>query len=139
MAAQGDWQGIQGSSRDRDRGSGAGTTALPGGYGRAWVAPADRHDAFDPAYPQHQRATPAGVKQRGTLRVGDSIIAGDTYGRVRRMVDEYSNDVKEAGPSRPVQVQGLNGVPGAGDNLLVVEDDRVARQIAKLRDRKSVV
>ncbi len=76
------------------------------------------------------------IVQRGTLRVGDSIVAGDTYGRVRRMVDEYGNDVAEAGPSRPVQVQGLNGVPGAGDNLLVVEDDRVARQIANQRNAR---
>lgn len=76
------------------------------------------------------------IVQRGTLRVGDSIVAGDTHGRVRRMVDEYGNDVEEAGPSRPVQVQGLNGVPGAGDNLLVVDDDRVARQIANQRDAR---
>ncbi|KQB86595.1 translation initiation factor IF-2 [Corynebacterium lowii] len=76
------------------------------------------------------------IVQRGTLRVGDSIVVGDTYGRVRRMVDEYGEDVEEAGPSRPVQVQGLNGVPGAGDNLLVVEDDRVARQIANQRDAR---
>ncbi|MCS4489124.1 translation initiation factor IF-2 [Corynebacterium sp. ES2775-CONJ] len=76
------------------------------------------------------------IVQRGTLRVGDSIVAGDAYGRVRRMVDEHGNDVEEAGPSRPVQVQGLNGVPGAGDNLLVVEDDRVARQIANQRNAR---
>ncbi|WP_260452663.1 translation initiation factor IF-2, partial [Corynebacterium testudinoris] len=74
--------------------------------------------------------------QRGTLRVGDSIVVGDTYGRVRRMIDEMGHDVEEAGPSRPVQMQGLNGVPGAGDNLLVVEDDRVARQIAAQRDAR---
>ena len=74
--------------------------------------------------------------QRGTLRVGDSVVVGDTYGRVRRMIDEHGNDVDEAGPSRPVQMQGLNGVPGAGDNLLVVEDDRVARQIAAQRDAR---
>ena len=74
--------------------------------------------------------------QRGTLRVGDSIVVGDTYGRVRRMIDEHGHDVEEAGPSRPVQMQGLNGVPGAGDNLLVVEDDRVARQIAAQRDAR---
>lgn len=76
------------------------------------------------------------IVQRGTLRIGDSIVAGDTYGRVRRMVDEYGRDVEEAGPSRPVQVQGLNGVPGAGDNLLVVEDDRLARQIANQRNAR---
>lgn len=76
------------------------------------------------------------IVQRGTLRVGDSIVAGDAYGRVRRMVDEYGHDVDEAGPSRPVQVQGLNSVPGAGDNLLVVDDDRVARQIADRRNAR---
>ncbi|PQM74572.1 translation initiation factor IF-2 [Corynebacterium sp. J010B-136] len=76
------------------------------------------------------------IVQRGTLRVGDSIVVGDSFGRVRRMVDEFGQDVVEAGPSRPVQVQGLNGVPGAGDNLLVVEDDRVARQIAAQRDAR---
>ena len=76
------------------------------------------------------------IVQRGTLRVGDSIVVGDSFGRVRRMLDEFGQDVEEAGPSRPVQVQGLNGVPGAGDNLLVVEDDRVARQIAAQRDAR---
>ncbi|MCQ9332858.1 translation initiation factor IF-2 [Corynebacterium phoceense] len=76
------------------------------------------------------------IVQRGTLRVGDSIVVGDAHGRVRRMLDEFGSDVDEAGPSRPVQVQGLNGVPGAGDNLLVVEDDRVARQIAAQRDAR---
>jgi translation initiation factor IF-2 len=76
------------------------------------------------------------IVQRGTLRVGDSIVVGDAYGRVRRMVDEYGNDVEEAGPSRPVQVQGLTSVCGAGDNLLVVEEDRTARQIADRRDAR---
>ena len=71
---------------------------------------------------------------RGTLRVGDSIVAGDAYGRVRRMVDEHGEDVTEAFPSRPVQVIGFTSVPGAGDNLLVVDEDRIARQIA---DRRS--
>ncbi len=72
--------------------------------------------------------------QRGTLRVGDSIVAGDAYGRVRRMVDEHGDDVDAALPSRPVQVIGFTSVPGAGDNLLVVDEDRIARQIA---DRRS--
>ncbi|AMO62006.1 translation initiation factor 2 [Mycolicibacterium phlei] len=71
--------------------------------------------------------------QRGTLRVGDSIVAGDAYGRVRRMVDEHGEDVEEALPSRPVQVIGFTSVPGAGDNFLVVEEDRIARQIADRR------
>ena len=72
--------------------------------------------------------------QRGTLHVGDSVVAGDAYGRVRRMVDEHGEDVDEALPSRPVQVIGFTSVPGAGDNLLVVDEDRIARQIA---DRRS--
>ena len=72
--------------------------------------------------------------QRGTLRVGDSVVAGDAYGRVRRMVDEHGEDVEEAYPSRPVQVIGFTSVPGAGDNFLVVDEDRIARQIA---DRRS--
>ncbi len=71
---------------------------------------------------------------RGTLRVGDSVVAGDAYGRVRRMVDEHGEDVTEALPSRPVQVIGFTSVPGAGDNFLVVDEDRIARQIA---DRRS--
>jgi translation initiation factor IF-2 len=72
--------------------------------------------------------------QRGTLHVGDSVVAGDAYGRVRRMVDEYGDDIEEALPSRPVQVIGFTSVPGAGDNFLVVDEDRIARQIA---DRRS--
>ncbi|MGH3677180.1 MAG: translation initiation factor IF-2, partial [Mycobacterium sp.] len=71
---------------------------------------------------------------RGTLKVGDSVVAGDAYGRVRRMVDEHGEDVDAAMPSRPVQVIGFTSVPGAGDNLLVVDEDRIARQIA---DRRS--
>ncbi|ORW08407.1 translation initiation factor IF-2 [Mycolicibacter longobardus] len=74
--------------------------------------------------------------QRGTLRVGDSIVAGDAYGRVRRMVDEHGDDVDEALPSRPVQVIGFTSVPGAGDNLLVVDEDRIARQIADKRSAR---
>jgi translation initiation factor IF-2 len=71
---------------------------------------------------------------RGTLKVGDSVVAGDAYGRVRRMVDEHGEDVDAALPSRPVQVIGFTSVPGAGDNFLVVDEDRIARQIA---DRRS--
>ena len=71
---------------------------------------------------------------RGTLHVGDSVVAGDAYGRVRRMVDEHGEDVEAALPSRPVQVIGFTSVPGAGDNFLVVDEDRIARQIA---DRRS--
>ncbi|MDN5858300.1 MAG: translation initiation factor IF-2, partial [Pseudonocardia sp.] len=71
--------------------------------------------------------------QRGTLRVGDSIVAGDASGRVRRMLDEHGGDIIEATPSRPVQVIGFTSVPGAGDTFLVVDEDRVARQIADRR------
>ncbi|MDQ2586360.1 translation initiation factor IF-2 [Saccharothrix yanglingensis] len=75
--------------------------------------------------------------QRGSLRVGDSIVAGAAYGRVRRMVDEHGEDVTVATPSRPVQVIGLTSVPGAGDTFLVVEEDRVARQIAERRQARN--
>ena len=71
--------------------------------------------------------------QRGTLRAGDSIVAGEAFGRVRAMLDENGNQLSEAGPSRAVQVLGLNTVPGAGDSFLVVAEDRIARQIAQTR------
>ncbi|MGC5038057.1 MULTISPECIES: translation initiation factor IF-2 [unclassified Streptomyces] len=71
--------------------------------------------------------------QRGTLRVGDTMVVGDAYGRVRAMHDDNGNLVTEAGPSTPVQVLGLTNVPGAGDNFLVVDEDRTARQIAEKR------
>lgn len=71
--------------------------------------------------------------QRGTLRVGDSIVVGSAHGRVRAMLDEYGNTVEEAGPSFPTAVLGLTSVPGAGDSLLVAEDERTARQIADKR------
>ena len=74
--------------------------------------------------------------QRGTLRVGDSVVAGDAFGRVRAMLDEHGAAVETAGPSRPVQVLGFTSVPGAGDNLLVVDEDRVARQIAERRQAR---
>jgi translation initiation factor IF-2 len=74
--------------------------------------------------------------QRGTLRVGDSVVAGPAYGRVRAMLDEHGDNVEEAGPARPVLVLGLTAVPGAGDNLMVVEDDRIARQIAEKREAR---
>ncbi|MDO5673065.1 MAG: translation initiation factor IF-2 [Actinomycetaceae bacterium] len=72
--------------------------------------------------------------QRGTLRVGDSIVAGTAHGRVRAMVDEYGAEVPEATPARPVQVLGLTSVPRAGDSFLVASDDRTARQIADKRE-----
>ncbi len=72
--------------------------------------------------------------QSGTLHVGDSIVAGNGYGRVRAMLDEHGNNLDEAGPSRPVMVLGLTSVPGAGDTFLVAPDDRTARQIAERRE-----
>ena len=74
--------------------------------------------------------------QRGTLRVGDSIVAGPAYGRVRAMLDEYGENIEEADPSRPAMVLGLTAVPGAGQNFIVVEDDRMARQIAEKREAR---
>ncbi len=74
--------------------------------------------------------------QRGTLRVGDSVVAGPAFGRVRAMLDEFGSPVQEADPSRPVMVLGLTAVPGAGQNFLVVDDDRMARQIAEKRESR---
>ncbi|MGI5160179.1 translation initiation factor IF-2 [Microbispora sp. CA-102843] len=71
--------------------------------------------------------------QRGTLRVGDSIVCGEAFGRVRAMLDDNGETVDEADPSRPVLVLGLTAVPRAGDNFIVVTDDRMARQIAQQR------
>ena len=72
--------------------------------------------------------------QRGTLHVGDSLVVGSSYGRVRAMFDDAGNDVSEAGPSMPVAVLGLTSVPRAGDSFLVAPDDRTARQIADKRE-----
>ncbi len=74
--------------------------------------------------------------QRGTLRVGDSLVAGAAYGRVRAMIDEHGDNIEEADPSRPAMVLGLTAVPGAGQNFIVVEDDRKARQIAERRESR---
>ncbi len=71
--------------------------------------------------------------QSGTLHIGDAIVAGTSYGRVRAMLDENGNQMKEAKPSTPVQVLGLTSVPTAGDLFLVASDDRTARQIAEKR------
>ncbi|UGY93896.1 translation initiation factor IF-2 [Streptomyces gobiensis] len=71
--------------------------------------------------------------QRGTLRVGDTVVVGDAYGRVRAMLDDKGNNIEQAGPSTPALVLGLTNVPGAGDNFLVVDEDRTARQIAEKR------
>ncbi|QBC31571.1 translation initiation factor IF-2 [Pandoraea sp. XY-2] len=74
--------------------------------------------------------------QSGTLRRGDMVLAGQAYGRVRAMLDETGKNAKEAGPSIPVEIQGLSEVPGAGEEVLVVQDERKAREIALFRQGK---
>ncbi|MBI3569922.1 MAG: translation initiation factor IF-2 [Gammaproteobacteria bacterium] len=74
--------------------------------------------------------------QRGTLNKGDIVLAGREFGRVRAMTDENGRPVKSAGPSIPVEVQGLSGVPSAGDEVVVVESERKAREIALYRQGK---
>ncbi|GIJ77079.1 translation initiation factor IF-2 [Micromonospora phaseoli] len=74
--------------------------------------------------------------QKGTLRAGDSIVAGGAHGRVRAMLDENGNQLAEAGPARPVMVLGLTAVPGAGDTFLAAADDRTVRQIAEQRQAR---
>jgi translation initiation factor IF-2 len=75
--------------------------------------------------------------QRGTLQVGDIFVAGNEWGRVRALIDDHGNKIGEAGPSRPVEVLGLNGAPEAGDYFSVVENESRAREIADLRARKT--
>lgn len=74
--------------------------------------------------------------QDGTIHVGDSIICGTIYGKVRAMVDDKGKRIKKSGPATPVEVLGLNEVPEAGDMLQVVSDDKVARQVADKRAEK---
>ena len=75
--------------------------------------------------------------QNGVLRKGDLLLTGTEYGRVRAMFDENGKQVSEAGPSIPVQVLGLSSVPNAGDDVVVVSDERKARELAQLRHEKS--
>ena len=74
--------------------------------------------------------------QSGTLKVGDVVLAGQTYGRVRAMLDEDGKQTKSAGPSIPVEIQGLSDVPLAGDDFMVMADERRAREIATYRAGK---
>lgn len=74
--------------------------------------------------------------QQGELNYGDIVLVGQETGRVRAMVDDAGNNIKTAGPSRPVEIQGLSGVPAAGDELLVVADERKAREAAEFRHHK---
>ena len=76
--------------------------------------------------------------QNGTLKVGDSLVIGNTYGRVRAMVDDLGKRIDVAGPSTPVEIIGLNDVPEAGDQFLVFADERRARQIGEARQRQQI-
>jgi translation initiation factor IF-2 len=73
---------------------------------------------------------------KGCLRVGDTLLAGKEYGRIRAMFDESGQPIQEAGPSKPAVVLGLSGTPGAGDDMLVVTDERKAREVAEFRQVK---
>ncbi len=77
--------------------------------------------------------------QNGTLRIGDPIVVGNTFGRVRAMVNDLGRRVKEAGPSTPVEITGLNDVPQAGDQFVVFEDEKKARQVGEARAQKQLV
>lgn len=74
--------------------------------------------------------------QNGTLKSGDSIIVGTTYGRIRAMIDDKGKNTKEAGPSMPVEILGLSEVPAAGDRFTVVRDEKTARIMAESRKEK---
>ena len=74
--------------------------------------------------------------QQGTLRKGDFVVCGVEYGRMRALIDETGKQVSEAGPSIPVQVLGLSGVPETGDDFVCVEDERLAREVAQERELK---
>jgi len=76
--------------------------------------------------------------QNGTLRVGDPIVVGNTFGRVRAMVNDVGRRVKEVGPSSPVEITGLNDVPQAGDRFVVFDDEKTARQIGEARAQQAI-
>jgi len=76
--------------------------------------------------------------QNGTLRIGDPIVVGTTFGRVRAMVNDLGRRVKEAGPSTPVEITGLNDVPHAGDRFVVFEDEKTARQVGEARSQLAI-
>ncbi|MCP8969036.1 translation initiation factor IF-2 [Ectobacillus ponti] len=77
--------------------------------------------------------------QNGTLRVGDPIVVGSTFGRVRAMVNDHGRRIKEAGPSTPIEITGLNDVPQAGDRFMVFTDEKTARQVGEARSQRAVM
>ena len=74
---------------------------------------------------------------RGTLHIGDALVAGQEYGRVRKLLNENGQDIQEAGPSIPVAVLGLSGTPSAGDDAVALDDERKAREVAEFRHARS--
>ncbi|MYL33185.1 translation initiation factor IF-2 [Pontibacillus yanchengensis] len=76
--------------------------------------------------------------QNGTLNVGDAIVVGNTFGRIRAMVNDLGKRVKTAPPSTPVEITGLNGVPNAGDRFVVFQDEKKARQVGELRQQRQI-
>lgn len=77
--------------------------------------------------------------QNGTLRIGDPIVVGDTFGKVRTMVNDLGRRVKEADPSTPIEITGLNEVPQAGDRFVVFADEKTARQVGEARAQKQIL
>lgn len=77
--------------------------------------------------------------QNGTLHVGDSIVVGNTYGRVRAMVNDLGQRIKTAGPSTPVEITGINDVPQAGDRFVIFKDEKQARRIGEARHEANVI
>ena len=77
--------------------------------------------------------------QNGTLKIGDPIVVGNTFGRVRAMVNDLGRRVKEAGPSTPVEITGLSDVPQAGDRFVVLDDEKTARQVGEARAQQALV
>lgn len=76
--------------------------------------------------------------QDGSLKVGDAIVSGMHYGRIRAMINDWGKRVESAGPSMPIEILGLSGVPLAGDTFVAVKDEATAKQIAAIRERKSI-
>src|SRR5690606_33277302 len=76
--------------------------------------------------------------QNGTLKVGDPIVVGHTFGRVRAMVNDLGRRIKEAGPSTPIEITGLNEVPQAGDRFIAFDDEKKARQVGEARQQKQI-
>lgn len=95
---------------------------------------AARGVAIEAKLDQGRGSVVTALVQDGTLNVGDPIVVGTAYGTVRAMIDDRGHRLETAGPSRPVQVLGLKSVPDAGDQLIVAEDERTARQIAEKRE-----